>query len=285
MKENFNRLLKLVLVHEGGKVDDPRDPGGRTNQGVTQRTFDAYLSVRHQQHRDVFTLTDAERDEIYQIQYWNKTQSTSLPDGVDYVVFDAAVHSGPAQAAKWLQRAVGSNPDGVIGERTVAAVYASRNIADIINSVCDQRLTMMKRLPTWKTYGKGWTRRVEEVRRLALELAGGREITPSSRVEEAHSKAASKDAVPSPARAPGDIAIGVGTTLLTASPLGLAIAEATDTLRPLVSALPSVGYIVTGLTLVGVAAAAAGSLYRVWAARRTREIASDLGVENPEVIV
>lgn len=107
MKGNFRELLPKVLVHEGGYVDDPQDPGGETNKGITHKTYDAWRKRQGQPTRSVKHITPEEVAEIYRQQYWNKIAGDDLPSGVDYAVFDFAVNSGPSRAAQFLQRAVG----------------------------------------------------------------------------------------------------------------------------------------------------------------------------------
>jgi len=168
--DNFDRALSRVLIHEGGFSNHPADPGGATNRGVTQRTFAAWLRSRGQTVRSVKHITDDEVRAIYRQQYWNAIRGDDLPRGIDYAVFDYAVNSGPAQAAKDLQRIVGSRVDGVIGSQTLMAVNGfGANV--LIDKYCDKRLAFLKSLKTWKTFGKGWSNRVAGVRSQAKEMA------------------------------------------------------------------------------------------------------------------
>lgn len=167
----FEKLNAKLLQHEGGYVDHPRDPGGATNYGITQATLSAWRGKRVSKS-DVRNLTVAEALRIYRARYWDTVQGDLLPAGVDYAVFDFAVNSGPARAAKYLQRIVGASPDGIIGPMTHRAIKNSGLIArQIAEKLCDARLAFMKRLRTWGTFGKGWGRRVSEVRRVSASLA------------------------------------------------------------------------------------------------------------------
>lgn len=96
--ENFQACLAFTLKYEGGKSNDPRDPGGRTMEGVTQATYDAVHEKKALGCRDVFTMGAAERDEIYRNEYWNAVNGDRLRAGEDLCVFDFAVNSGPARA-------------------------------------------------------------------------------------------------------------------------------------------------------------------------------------------
>ena len=95
----------------------------------------------------------------------------ALPAGVDYAVFDFAVNSGPHRAAQFLQRVVGVSDDGRIGPKTIDAVD-KMPAAIIIKRLCGNRLDWLKRLKTWSTFGRGWTRRVQDVEHHALAMVG-----------------------------------------------------------------------------------------------------------------
>ena len=166
---NYDHALALVLVHEGGYVNHPSDPGGPTNLGVTLATLRAYRG-RHVDVADVKSLTKAEAGLIYRRNYWAAVKGDQIPPGVDYAVFDLAVNSGPVIAAKFLQRCLHVTDDGVIGDLTLKAAYQVRP-ADLINALCDRRMAYLRSLGTWVTFGKGWTVRVAGVRKDALAMA------------------------------------------------------------------------------------------------------------------
>lgn len=168
MDRNFSRALKLVLAHEGGWADHPKDPGGATMKGVTIATFRRYVKPNATKD-DLRRITDAQVATIYRRQYWDAIAGAELPDGVDYAVFDFAVNSGPGRAAKYLQAVLGVAQDGKIGPATVAAARSAGQ-ASTIHSLCDKRLAFLKRLSTWPTFGKGWTKRVAGVRSEALNM-------------------------------------------------------------------------------------------------------------------
>ena len=164
-----------VLVYEGGKVDNPRDPGGRTNQGVTQNTYNAYRRSKGMEVRDVYVMNFAERDDIYKALYWDKVDGDQLPAGLDFAVFDAGVNSGCGQAIKWLQAALGSVYtgiiDGQIGLKTIQAVTDFGDVSALIEEFCSRRLGTLKRLKTWSTFGKGWHARISNVQKIGVEWA------------------------------------------------------------------------------------------------------------------
>ncbi|WP_288587442.1 glycoside hydrolase family 108 protein [uncultured Methylobacterium sp.] len=165
----FERALPLVLKHEGGWSDDPQDPGGATNLGVTIGTLSLWLG-RPATKAEVKALTVATVAPIYRRNYWDAVQADALPPGLGYALFDFAVNSGKKRAVIGLQRALKVADDGKLGPLTLAAV-ATHKPADLIDALCDGRLAFLRALSTWPRFGKGWARRVEEVRKVALAMA------------------------------------------------------------------------------------------------------------------
>jgi lysozyme family protein len=169
MKENFDAALKHVLVSEGGFVNHVKDKGGMTNLGVTKKVWEEW--VGHEvDERTMRNLTPELVGPMYKAKYWHKIKGDDLPTGVDYIVFDAAVNSGPGRAAKWLQACVGVEPDGGIGPKTLAAVNAF-DASQLIEDYAKRRLSFLMDLQTWDTFGKGWSRRVAEVQSTGLDMA------------------------------------------------------------------------------------------------------------------
>ena len=168
MKETCQDALAHVLKSEGGYVNHPSDPGGRTNLGVTQRVWEEWVKhdVDEKQMRE---LTPEMVAPLYQEKYWQRVKGDELPAGIDYCVFDASVNSGVGRASKWLQEVCGTQPDGVIGPMTLRVAQAIVH-TDLVNMYCDKRLAFLRELKTWETFGKGWERRVEEVRSHALTM-------------------------------------------------------------------------------------------------------------------
>ena len=172
MKKNFRVSLAHVLAHEGGYVDHPLDPGGATNLGITRRTLAAWRGVRPWRKlpkSEVKSLKRREAARIYRARYWDGVSGDKLPSGVDYAVFDYAVNSGVARAAKALQSVVGARVDGIVGPMTLAAV-SRHHPKTIIRRLIARRRNFLQRLRTWKTFGRGWTARVNGVLTDALEM-------------------------------------------------------------------------------------------------------------------
>ena len=172
MDRNFKRSLSLVLKHEGGWADHPKDPGGATMKGVTLATFRSFVKPNATKD-DLRKITVEQLETVYRRHYWDALLGAKLPDGVDYAVFVFAVNSGPSRAAKYLQAVVGVAQDGKIGPATLAAV-AAMPAHRIVNELCDRRLKFLKGIKKgeqWKVFGKGWGSRVEGVRSEALVMA------------------------------------------------------------------------------------------------------------------
>jgi lysozyme family protein len=160
--------MAVVLREEGGFVDNPEDPGGATNMGITLRTLTAWRH-RPTSIEDVRSLTVAEAERIYRAHYWNAMDCDALPAGVDLMVFDFGVSAGPEEAIRALQRAVGTTENGMMGPITLAAI-ARRNPADLTDRLAEERRQFYRSLSTFGTFGEGWTRRVEEVKAASLRM-------------------------------------------------------------------------------------------------------------------
>lgn len=171
MTDLFSQALAKVLVSEGGYVNDPKDPGGATNKGITQAVYDSWRVSRGLSSSPVKNISDAAVSMIYRERYWDAAKCDQLPAGVSYVVFDGAVNSGVSQSSKWLQRALGVIDDGQIGPKTIAAAKQYHDADQLIDAICDQRLKFLKSLKTWPHFGKGWSARVSSVRAAGKAIA------------------------------------------------------------------------------------------------------------------
>lgn len=162
---SYKPALALMLAHEGGYVNHPKDPGGATNRGVTQRVYDGFRKLKGVPAQSVKNIHDIEVEAIYKRNYWQLVRGDELPAGLDYAVFDFGVNSGVSRAIKFLQAGLGFDPcdvDGIIGDRTLGKVYeaANKNEEQLITNYCAERMKFLRSLGTFSTFGKGWTRRV-----------------------------------------------------------------------------------------------------------------------------
>jgi len=170
VKDNFEQCLAMVLKHEGGYVHHSKDPGGRTNLGVTQKVWEEW--VGHPVDETAMrALGPADVAPLYKQNYWDKIKGDDLPAGVDYACFDLAVNSGVGRAAKTLQQALGVSADGAIGPATLDAVEKA-DPRTLATEICDLRLQFLQSLSTFATFGKGWSRRVAEVEKVAFDMVG-----------------------------------------------------------------------------------------------------------------
>lgn len=271
---NFTKSLDRLLVTEGGRANHPKDPGGRTFQGVTQRIYDGYRRRKGQTSRDVWDMSPSERDDIYRAQYWNEIKADDLPVGVDYVVFDGAVNSGPSQAVKWMQRALAPHYtgriDGHVGQATLAALDQHPDHDLLIAEIAERRMLYLKQLKTWPVFGRGWSTRVRNVTEAGQAWAAG-SVGPAP-VAAGSAKAPIEHAKPMPGTGVADAATGGGVLATT-------ITQATDQLTPLADQVPAVATIVAVLTAAGVVIFVGGLAWRWWAQRRqiARDDALDLG--------
>lgn len=172
MKDTYPKALKAVLKHEGGYVNHPADPGGATNKGITQATYDAWQRAKgHKYPKTVKLISDEEVAAIYKTRFWDAVKGDDMPAGLDYALFDFAVNSGPPKAIKSLQKCLGLVDDGKIGPLTFAE--ARKDPETAIKKLCAYRLAFLKRLKHWPTFGKGWERRVKDVEKMALSIHKG----------------------------------------------------------------------------------------------------------------
>lgn len=168
----FDQGLAHVLNFEGGEVNDPRDPGGHTNRGVTQRTLDR-CREEYPESGLPESVSDLSHDHvrfIYKVGYWNKCRCGDLPAPVAVLVFDAAVNQGPNDAGVFLQLAAGSLVDGLIGPKTIAAANNCdpAKLAREYAALRGHDYAMLDHLDD--IYGLGWMRRLFACYDLARSL-------------------------------------------------------------------------------------------------------------------
>ena len=169
MKGNWDKSFEYLLASEGGYVAHEADPGGRTNMGVTQAVWENWVG-RSSNEKEMRSLTPELVKPLYKKKYWDACKCDELPTGIDYLVFDFAVNAGVGRSIKTLQTSVGANADGAIGPKTLQALmFFSKN--QLIDKFSEQKLKFYQSLPTFATFGKGWTNRIEHVKRDASLMA------------------------------------------------------------------------------------------------------------------
>jgi lysozyme family protein len=159
---SFDSAVEHIRREEGGLVDHPSDPGGRTIFGITQRTLDAaraaFPDLKLPDRVDDLTWPQAK--EIYRRNYWQPIRGDELPAALALAVLDAAVNASPQRATRWLQQALRVAADGWLGAQTILAARR-----------CDQPKTLrefharrahhyMLQDSTDDVFGLGWARRL-----------------------------------------------------------------------------------------------------------------------------
>lgn len=164
MRETLSVALRLMFGAEGGYSNRKTDAGGPTKYGITHKTLAAHLGKPSVSAERVKALTLTEAEAIYRKSYWVQSGGDVLPKGLDYAAFDFGVNSGPHRAVKVLQKVLGVEQDGWIGEKTLAAIADYPNgLEQLISDYCDTRMAFLRKLggPTgFRTNGRGWTIRV-----------------------------------------------------------------------------------------------------------------------------
>lgn len=161
-----NESLNWILRAEGGYVNDPQDPGGKTNKGITQNTLNQAVKMGLVKTRDVKDLTNEDVRAIYQYRYWQPSMCCDLPYALAMIHFDCAVNCGVKQAAKLLQRSI--NKVSTARKVMVSGVMC-KELCDVARGInehtintayLDTRLDFYKSLPTFHHFGKGWVNRL-----------------------------------------------------------------------------------------------------------------------------
>jgi lysozyme family protein len=149
---NFDAAFEILLGHEGGYSNNPADPGGETNFGISKRAYP---------NEDIKGMALERAREIYHRDYWVLAGCESVPGPIKFQLFDMAVNSGVKQAIKTLQTAVFAGSDGVLGPQTLMAIN-SMPTPRLVARFNGLRLTLMAALPTWPAFGRGWARRIAD---------------------------------------------------------------------------------------------------------------------------
>ena len=160
---NFDEAFDLLIGNEGGYVNNPADPGGETNWGITRA-----VAVDNGYTGSIKLMPKETAKQIYKKMYWDKLQCDHLGFVVAFQLFDAGVNHGNSQAVKFLQRALSVVDDGVIGTKTIAATNTLDDL-QIVMLFNAERIEFYSSLKTFSTFGKGWVRRVASNMKLAAK--------------------------------------------------------------------------------------------------------------------
>lgn len=166
-KANFERAQEIVREFEGGYSDDPKDPGGATNFGITRKTLAAWRG-KPVSKADVANMSYQEAKDIYFSQYWSKSSCGAMPGPLALAVYNVCVHAGPGTAATYLQKALNQNGaavavDGGIGGETLGAIPTTP-LPDVISDVIDLYAAKLRAHPDYEHFKNGFNRRVNKLR-------------------------------------------------------------------------------------------------------------------------
>lgn len=156
---DFERALNFCLRWEGEYSNDPNDPGGETNFGISKRAYP---------NEDIMRMTRGRAALIYRRDYWDKAKCNDMPWPVNFVHFDCAVNTGTGRANQILQQAAGVNADGVIGPVTLDAIKSGdpANIAEVAILKRERFYgDLAKKNEKLSRYLGGWLNRCEALRR------------------------------------------------------------------------------------------------------------------------
>jgi lysozyme family protein len=165
MIENWDKSFLQLMEREGGFSNDPRDPGGMTNLGVTKKSWEKW--VKHPvDEAEMRSLTHEKVKPFYKANYWDLIKGDELPSGIDYLTFDFAVNAGIGTSSKLLQRAVGVPDDGAIGAKTLEAV-AKHDPKALLTEFSSRKAKYYEQIvlnhPEQQTFLKGWNNRIAAV--------------------------------------------------------------------------------------------------------------------------
>lgn len=153
MISNYDRSLKFVLRWEGGYVNDPDDPGGATNYGVTQKTYDFFRRLMGRAKLAVRYITLAEVGEIYKKHYWDACKLDNELWPIDIVMFDTAINCGVSRAINWKRlAAITAKNDDEIAMGII--MYREEHYNNIIRN-----------RPSQAKWRRGWMNRLESLKK------------------------------------------------------------------------------------------------------------------------
>ena len=165
---NFDKAFELLIGHEGGFTQNPKDAGNWTGGkvGIGKLLGTKYgIAANSYPDLDIKNLTLDHAKLIYKRDYWNKARCDELPIDLAFHVFDMCVNSGISRGVKLLQKTVGTTEDGIIGAKTLAAVK-SMDVNQAVLLYNANRLQFYTSLKDFSNFGKGWTNRVANNLRL-----------------------------------------------------------------------------------------------------------------------
>jgi hypothetical protein len=162
-KGNFNETMDIMFKVEGGKTDEDADRGGRTNLGITQRTYNEWLKKNKMKPADVFNISKSTAYKIYKEGYWNVIKGDKLPHNVAKAIMSMALTDGPQDSIRFVQKLLGVEVTGFMGPKTLAAIWAKckKDDKQLTKNILDAQKDKYQR--GQEEYRKGWGNRVDYV--------------------------------------------------------------------------------------------------------------------------
>ena len=169
--EVFKKAQNFIFKWEGGLCDDPADAGGITKYGIS---LSFLKNIKPDATRnDIINLTKAEARELFHKHFWDRCRCAEMPDKTAFILFDTAVNVGCMQAVKFLQRAVGTYVDGLIGPKTIKAACVVNDNTETLESILNQRANFYENLaknkPSQRVFLRGWLNRTNDLRKAIKE--------------------------------------------------------------------------------------------------------------------
>ena len=182
---NFARLQPIIDKWEGGFTDDPQDPGGATNMGITQADLKRWRQ-RDVTKEDVRSLTHDEAMQIFKAFYWDPLRCDEMPIAAALVSYNAGVNSGLGRGARWLQQSLNKqglnlDVDGSVGPLTLSACTQA-DMTRLVNDFAAAQEGFLRSLPTFSHFGTGWMNRMNDVKARALAMANESVVLPKGPV-------------------------------------------------------------------------------------------------------
>lgn len=221
MKDNREQAISVTLGYEGGYTNNPKDPGGPTNFGITITDARKYWKA-DATALDVRNMPKSVAIDIYRQRYWAPLDCDADPAGVDLVTFDYGVNSGIGRA------------------RPVRAKTKQENPADWVRSICAERLSFLHRLRTWPTFKGGWSKRVADVEARGVKMALQAQLPGKPQEQHEELRKASTQA-----KKASTVAVGKGT----ATAGGTVAAPSTDVLHQVPHSVVIMGVIIAVLAI------------------------------------
>ena len=149
-KEYQRALKEYAIPNEGGYVNDPQDPGGETNMGI---------SKRYHPDEDIKNLTRERANALLFKEIWNWNGINTLPSEIKGFVFDHGIRTSPQNAIETTHKALGINPVGDIIGRDTLSRLENMDYNEFLHKYKELVKEQDKQRSGYGNFGKGWDNR------------------------------------------------------------------------------------------------------------------------------